>query len=306
MTDSIAAFIQQSQQRISQCLEQVLTQQASAYASTDHPQLSKLKEATAYSVQNGGKRLRPALVFAAAELANGHNTHDEDITLIAAAIECIHSYSLVHDDLPAMDDDDLRRGQPTCHIHYDEATAILVGDGLQALAFELITQTQHIDAAKQVQLIQQLAQAAGNFGMVGGQMIDLDAVGQTIDLANLENMHALKTGALIRASVAMGAITANATTEQLQHLDNYAQAIGLAFQIHDDILDIESSTEILGKPQGADSQLNKPTYPKLLGLDGAKEKRDALIQQAHQALNQCDADFLSLHALADFIIQRQH
>lgn len=300
-----AGYLQQCQQRVNLALQQLLQQQSSHYATSSEPLLQRLKAANAYSISNGGKRLRPALVYAGAE-ALGFTGLTQDLDKIAAAVECIHSYSLVHDDLPAMDDDDLRRGKPTCHIAYDEATAILVGDGLQALAFELITQTEQVAPATQVAIIQSLAQAAGNFGMVGGQMIDLESVDRQVSLEHLQSMHRLKTGALIRASVRIGAQLGGADNSQLAALDQYAGCIGLAFQVVDDILDVEADTATLGKTQGADAKLNKPTYPALLGMAAAKDKARELIADAHQALNTLHLPAEPLHQLADFIIARSH
>ena len=301
-------FLRRSQQRCNLALSQLLSTQSSFYAEGGTPALARLKTAAAYSIENGGKRIRPALVYAtAAALRPGAATVlDADLDLIAAAIECVHSYSLVHDDLPAMDDDDLRRGKPTCHIAFDEATAILVGDGLQALAFEALSQCQSIPAATLLQLVRQLAQAAGNFGMVGGQMIDLASEGQALTLAQLELLHSLKTGALIRASVQMAATACQASAQEIHWLDDYARAIGLAFQVQDDILDIESDTQTLGKPQGADQALVKATYPALLGLPQAKQKATDLIAQAQHALQQLPGDCQHLTQLADFIVQRNH
>lgn len=303
--DICVDFLQQSRQRVNTCLHAFLQQQQSPYAEANEPRLQRLKEASYYSVSNGGKRLRPALVYATADtLGVGHLTHDLD--LLAAAIECIHSYSLVHDDLPAMDDDDLRRGKATCHIAYDEATAILVGDGLQAFAFELVCQCQQISAPQKLAIISHLAQAAGNFGMVGGQAIDLESENTHPDLQQLEQMHSLKTGALIRSAVAIAAIAASADAQQIKALDEYANAIGLAFQVQDDILDIESDTETLGKPQGADVKLNKATYPALLGISAAKDKAQKLVSTAQRVLQPLAKDTKVLEALADFIIYRQH
>lgn len=297
--------MQTASERVNKALQLYLSCQASSFALTDNVQLARLKQANIYSISNGGKRLRPALVYATAQCFDSTINHD-DLDLVAAAVECIHSYSLVHDDLPAMDNDDLRRGKPTCHIAYDEATAILVGDGLQAYAFELLTKTKTLAPATQVSLIKQLAQAAGSFGMVGGQMIDLQSANEKVDIQHLQQMHGLKTGALIRASVAMGAISANASASTAILLDDYAVAIGLAFQVQDDILDIESDTETLGKPQGADIKLNKATYPALLGLTAAKEKAFSLVKKAHDALDKINNDCSLLHELADFIIERHH
>ena len=204
----------------------------------------------------------------------------------AAAVECIHSYSLIHDDLPAMDDDDLRRGQATCHKAFDDATAILAGDALQTMAFELLTQENHLysnkhsSASNRIKMIQTLARASGARGMVYGQAIDFESVGQRLSIEQLETMHKHKTGALIEASVMMGALCSDTeiTPAEESALKDYAQAIGLAFQVQDDILDIISDTETLGKPQGSDVELNKSTYPALLGLDGAKQKAQSLYQ----------------------------
>lgn len=299
------AFLQESRQRVNRTLLSHLALQSSPYAAADNKQLARLREANIYCVGNGGKRLRPALLYATAHCLND-KLDTADLDLLAAAIECIHSYSLVHDDLPAMDDDELRRGKPTCHIAFDEATAILAGDGLQAFAFELITLTRTLSAETQVQLVRELAQAAGNHGMVGGQAIDLASTSHTVDPSHLEQMHSLKTGALIRASVAMGAIAAGADMLTRQRLDRYASTIGLAFQVQDDILDIESDTATLGKTQGADQKHHKATYPALLGLPQAKAKAAELIRQSHDALAKIDSDCSLLHQLADFIVQRSH
>jgi geranylgeranyl pyrophosphate synthase len=265
---------------------------------------TQLRAAMRYSLFNGGKRVRPILAYAAALAIKP----EIDLTLIdpiAAALECLHSYSLVHDDLPAMDDDDLRRGKPTCHIAFTEATAILAGDGLQTLAFDLLTNTD-LPAAIQIKLIRQLAQGSGVEGMVLGQAIDLAAVDHQLDLAQLETMHRHKTGALIRASVAMGAISAGADDKQLAALDNYAAAIGLAFQVQDDILDVTGDTTTLGKQQGADIARNKPTYVSLLGLDAAKTKADELYRQALGALSGFDEGAAPLRQLASYIVQRSN
>ena len=211
----------------------------------------QLFAAMRYSIFNGGKRVRPALCFAAAEAVA---TSDGNTAKVAAALEMIHAYSLVHDDLPAMDDDDLRRGKPTCHIQFGEATAILAGDGLQSLAFQQLTELSDIPPETTVELIAMLSQLGGCHGMVAGQAIDLAATGTTLNLQQLKTMHAHKTGALIEASVLMGAIaTAQANPEKLRALKEFSTAIGLAFQIQDDILDVESSTELLGKQQGSDA-----------------------------------------------------
>ena len=276
-------------------------------AALDHyfpaqPDSTGLRAAMRYSLFNGGKRVRPTLAYSAA-LAITPAIDLARIDPIACALECLHSYSLVHDDLPAMDDDDLRRGKPTCHIAFSEATAILAGDGLQTLAFELLLHSD-LSAEIQVQLVSQLAQASGAGGMVLGQAIDLAAVDQQLSLAQLETMHRYKTGALIRASVAMGALAAGANRQQLDALDTYAAAIGLAFQVQDDILDVTADTETLGKQQGADIARNKPTYVSLLGLETARTKTAELQQQALFALNIFDSGADRLRQMADYIIQR--
>lgn len=264
----------------------------------------QLSAAMRYSVFNGGKRMRPILVYAAGQALQAPLTACDTA---AVAVELIHTYSLIHDDLPAMDDDDLRRGKPTCHIQFDEATAILAGDALQTAAFEVLLGSESlVTPAQQLALLKELAQASGGQGMVAGQMIDLASVGKQLDLAALENMHRHKTGALIIASVRMGAIAAQASDVQLKALTAYAAAIGLAFQVQDDILDIESDTETLGKQQGADQLLNKPTYPALLGLAEAKQKAQDLVSTALSALEHFGAEADLLRALARYTIQRNH
>lgn len=269
-----------------------------------HP--SRLHEAMRYATFNGGKRIRPLLVYLTGEALG------LDATLLdapACAVELIHCYSLVHDDLPAMDDDDLRRGKPTCHRAYDEATAILAGDALQAHAFQILAQDNKMiqDPAVRLRMIAQLAQASGSRGMCGGQAIDLGAVGRQLDLAELEDMHIHKTGALIRASVLLGAMSkADIDPDLLHRLDHFAKCIGLMFQIQDDILDVESDTATLGKQQGADQARNKPTYPALVGLTEAKQMAHELFSQAIASLEPLNEHAESLHWLADYIITRQH
>ena len=270
---------------------------------TPQPRLERLYSAMRYSVVNGGKRVRPLLAYASCEALGGQA---EQTDPAAAAVELIHAYSLIHDDLPAMDDDDLRRGQPTCHRAFDEATAILAGDGLQALAFELLAGATHWQPATRLQMVQLLGRAAGPQGMVGGQAIDLGAVGEQLDLATLESMHRHKTGALIRAAVQLGALaTEQVNDTQLAALGQYAESIGLAFQVQDDILDIESDTSVLGKQQGADVARDKPTYPALLGLDGAHQLADQLRDQAISAVDGFGPAAQRLRQLADYIVQRR-
>ncbi len=269
---------------------------------TDQPRLDRLFSAIRYSVTNGGKRIRPMLAYASCEALHG-DTAQADV--VAAAVEMIHAYSLIHDDLPAMDNDDLRRGQPTCHRAFDEATAILAGDALHALAFDWLAGEEAYPPATRLQMIQLLASAAGPAGMVGGQAIDLGAVGQTLDIGSLENMHRKKTGALIRAAVQLGAMASGrASQAQLLALGTYADCIGLAFQVQDDILDIESDTSVLGKQQGADIARDKPTYPALLGLQGARQLAESLRDQAIAALQPLNHNGGRLQQLADYIVQR--
>ena len=289
--------VQQVQQRLHQRLESALE----ALDIAD----DRLAAAMEHGLLNGGKRLRPFLAYAAAEAMGGHW---DSVDPVAVAMEMIHSYSLVHDDLPSMDDDDLRRGVPTCHIAFDEATAILAGDALQTAAFEHLSSSSLYTPEQTLELVRMLARGAGAAGMVAGQSIDLNHVGKQMTLEQLENMHRHKTGALIRKSVLMGAMT---VSYPLAHpvseaLTEYANAIGLAFQVQDDILDIEADTETLGKTQGADEALNKPTYPALLGLEGARQKAADLCQQAHRALDQVPGDTTLLQQLADYIIQRRY
>ncbi len=307
MSQSFQAYLQQAKQRADRALNLYVGSFASPYSPADSSEyLARLQQAMQYSLINGGKRVRPVLVYAAANAINPDTSASSNADKVACAVEMIHAYSLIHDDLPAMDDDDLRRGQPTCHKAFDEATAILAGDALQARAFELLTELEECPAETQLTLVKILSTASGQQGMVGGQAIDLGAADQTIDLEHLEIIHRLKTGALIRAAVAMGAILANASTQQLADLDRYAEAIGLAFQVQDDILDIESDTATLGKTQGADQALNKPTYPALLGLDGAKEKARQLHQQALTALEGIGDSAQTLKDLSSYIISRSH
>ncbi len=269
----------------------------------------QLVEAMRYGALLGGKRMRPYLVYATGQL---FGLDLKNLDAPAAAVECIHAYSLIHDDLPAMDDDDLRRGQPTCHIKFGEANAILAGDALQTLAFTILADGDMPDVLvkDRLSMVSELATASGASGMCGGQALDLAAEGQQVSLDSLEKIHRHKTGALIRAAVRMGALAAGNTGRAvLPILDTYAQAIGLAFQVQDDILDVIGDTATLGKRQGADQQLGKSTYPALLGLDGAKAKAMDLYQEAVSALDQLAAlsyNTAPLLALASFIIERDN
>ena len=264
----------------------------------------RLFTAMRYSVFNGGKRLRPALCFAAADAIGNSNSNTAKV---AAAVEMIHAYSLIHDDLPAMDNDDLRRGKPTCHIQFDEATAILAGDALQSLAFQQLTELTDISSDSKVELLSMLASYSGCSGMAAGQAIDLAATGQTLDIDQLDTMHRHKTGALIEASVLMGAITADGASQaQLSALRDFAHAIGLAFQVQDDILDVESSTEQLGKQQGSDAANNKSTYTSLLGLERARNQAASLYQQSIDSLEVFADRAEPLRQLASFIVNRAY
>ena len=268
----------------------------------DLPQVDeRLHQAMSYALLLGGKRVRPFLVYATGTMLGASN---DDLDWSAAAVECIHGYSLVHDDLPAMDDDDLRRGHPTCHIKFDDATAILAGDALQTLAFELLTQADNLSAEQRLSCIRALAGASGSHGMCGGQALDMAATDQQVSLAQLEKIHHYKTGALISAAVEMGAITANASADERAALRRYSQAIGLAFQVQDDILDLIGNTEILGKPQGSDVAANKSTYPALLGLEQAQQKAQLLVDEALHALAALPYNSQPLADFARFIIAR--
>jgi geranylgeranyl pyrophosphate synthase len=270
-------------------------------------QPGELHAAMRYAALSGGKRIRPLLVY-----ASGRAIGIEERALdgAAAAVEIIHAYSLIHDDLPAMDDDDLRRGRPTCHKAFDEATAILAGDAMQALAFHILASDPALPCspATRLAMIDALAVASGSRGMAGGQAIDLASVGRELNLAELENMHIHKTGELIRASVRMAALCAEHADEQTrERLDRYAACIGLAFQIRDDILDVEGDTETLGKTQGADIARNKPTFPGLLGMDAAKTHARTLHEEALAALEAFDDESCAaLRWIADFIVNRIH
>jgi len=264
----------------------------------------RLQEAMRYAITNGGKRVRPILTYAT---GNALGIPLERLDVPACAVEMMHAYSLVHDDLPAMDDDDLRRGSPTLHKKYGEATAILAGDALQALAFTVLAANpdDELDATARLQMLSVLGEASGADGMAAGQAIDLESVGKTLTLEQLENMHRHKTGALIRASARMAVLAANKRDSELHDkIDNYAGTVGLSFQIVDDILDITGDTETLGKPQGADVALNKPTYPALMGLDGAKAYAQKMHMAAIDSLSGLGPEFDELRQLSEYIVKR--
>jgi farnesyl diphosphate synthase len=264
----------------------------------------RLHEAMRYSVLGGGKRVRPLLAFAAGELVDAI---EDRVVIVAAAVELIHAYSLVHDDLPSMDNDVLRRGKPTCHVEYDEATALLVGDSLQSLAFQLMAEHRLTDNPMiQLEMIKRLAHASGSRGMAGGQAIDLGSVGKTLTLPELEFMHVHKTGALIRVSVMLGASCGgHLLEEQLGNLDHFAKCMGLAFQVVDDVLDAEATTATLGKTAGKDADNNKPTYVSILGIKRARELAEELRGEAYRSLESFGAAADRLRQVTDFIIQRE-
>jgi farnesyl diphosphate synthase len=264
----------------------------------------RLADAMTYAAMGGGKRIRPILVYAACELAGGTA---EMADVAAAAIELLHTYSLVHDDLPAMDDDDLRRGRATCHRAYDEATAILAGDTLHTLAFEMLSSAGNYSASQRVDLIRTLCYAAGADGMAAGQMQDMQAQGQLQTLAALEEMHYLKTGRLITASLQLGLIASGREDASLAAaLTEYGDAIGLAFQVQDDILDVTGSADVLGKSSGSDEKLGKSTFPGLIGLEPSRQRATQLCDQACAAIAGQAPEHSVLVALARYIIERQH
>lgn len=262
----------------------------------------RLHEAMRYAAQGGGKRIRPLLVYAAGELGDDQDC-SEALDAAAVAIECIHAYSLVHDDLPCMDDDDLRRGRPTVHKAFDEATALLVGDALQTRAFEILANA-NCDAQVRLNMISALAAASGSRGMAGGQAIDLESVGKTLDLAGLKQMHAMKTGALLSCAVELGGIAAQLNQTQMAHLESYSKSLGLAFQIVDDVLDATADSQTLGKTAGKDAAANKPTYVTLMGLDYAKSQAIELQEVAIANLDSFGTQAQALKDLALLVVNR--
>lgn len=295
-TKMLDEFLTRCQQRVDQRLAEKLDAEIISHT---------LQQAMQYACLGGGKRIRPVLAYGSALAVGGELAAADNA---AAAVELIHSYSLVHDDLPAMDDDDLRRGKPTVHKAYDEATAILVGDALQSLAFALLSSdSEPLEAAHSLAMVHLLSQAAGATGMVGGQSLDFEAVGEKLTLEQLEQMHKLKTGALIRCAVLLGGMSAGSASEsQMNALADYADNIGLAFQVQDDILDVTSDTSQLGKPQGSDSNKNKPTYVSLLGIEQAKELAASLSHKAIAALEGFPASADPLRELAAYVVSRFH
>ncbi|NEV60718.1 (2E,6E)-farnesyl diphosphate synthase [Thiorhodococcus minor] len=267
-------------------------------------QPSRLHEAMRYTVLASGKRIRPLLAYAAGEAMGVEN---DALDRPAASVELIHAYSLIHDDLPAMDDDDLRRGRPTCHRAFDEATAILAGDALQTLAFQILAEAPGLRAESRIRMVETLSRASGSRGMVGGQAMDLEAEGTPLDVAMLENIHIHKTGALIRASVQMGIrARGDVVPDHAERLDHFAKCLGLAFQIKDDILDVEGDTSEIGKTAGRDLELNKATYPAIVGLTEAKEMAKRLTDEAHAALEVFGGAADPLRWVANALLERKH
>ncbi|MDA0127408.1 (2E,6E)-farnesyl diphosphate synthase [Vibrio sp. MarTm2] len=287
-------------------LQQRSNQQLERWLDTLPHQQQSLIDAMRYGLLLGGKRARPFLVYITGQMLG---CSLEQLDTPAAAIECIHAYSLIHDDLPAMDDDELRRGQPTCHIKFDEATAILTGDALQTLSFTILAEGQLSPEAEaqRIMMVKVLAEASGAAGMCMGQALDLAAENRVVSLQELEEIHRNKTGALMKCAIRMGALAAGEKgIEFLPLLDKYADAIGLAFQVQDDILDVISDTETLGKPQGSDQELNKSTYPALLGLEGAINKAHTLLKEALQALDAIPYNTELLEEFARYVIERKN
>ena len=298
MSSALKEYLVTSQERVEKALELRLP------VNTVLPK--RLHDAMRYSTLDGGKRMRPMLTYSAGKALG---IAPEILDGPACAVEMIHVYSLIHDDLPAMDDDDLRRGKATSHVAYDEATAILAGDALQALAFQTLAEdsSMQASAATRINMITALTKASGSQGMVGGQAIDLESVGKKLSIPELENMHIHKTGALIRVAVQLASLSqVDLDPAIASKLDHYAKCIGLSFQVKDDILDEESDTATLGKTQGKDQNNDKPTYPALLGLDGAKKKAQDLHEQAVASLAGFGTEADLLRDLSLYIIQRDH
>ena len=296
MTFNLTSYISSQNVLINRFLESAIPEKN---------QDQRIVAAMKYSLMAGGKRLRPVLCVAAAEAVGGEPT---DALPAAGALEMVHTYSLIHDDLPAMDDDELRRGKPTCHVAFDEATAILAGDALLTLAFQILSSVEISNsshAAAWLKVIRTIACAAGYGGMIQGQMLDISSEGRTLSMAELESMHHLKTGALIAASLRCGAIIGGANEEQVTALERYAQNVGLAFQVADDILNVEGDPELMGKAVGTDQLREKSTYPSILGLNESKELAHNLVRKALQAIENFDNKSDALRAIATYIIERK-
>jgi geranylgeranyl diphosphate synthase type II len=295
--EALARYLEERRLQVDEALGRYLPEAG------DHPK--EIHEAVRYSVFAGGKRLRPILVLAAAEATGGQVEH---ALSAAAAIELIHTYSLIHDDLPAMDDDDFRRGRPTCHKVYGEALAILAGDALLTQAFILLSgepSSLRADAVARLRVINEIAQAAGSRGMVGGQVVDILQEDREVDLATLLYLHTHKTGSLIRACLRVGGIISSAGSEQMEALTRYGDRIGLAFQIVDDILDLEGSLEALGKRAGSDLRKKKATFPGLLGLEESRQRARSLVREAKHALSVFGDRGAALGAIADYVVARR-
>lgn len=302
-----AEYLAQQAQRVETTLERLVRNSDSPYAEAPSAGATeRLFEAMRYALLGGGKRLRPALFFASYEALDGATIEPADQDRIACALECLHAYSLVHDDLPVMDDDDLRRGRPSCHRAFDEATAVLAGDALQALGFELLCGCESIAPQRRIAMLAELSRAVGGLGMVGGQAIDLAVVAQQPSSAALETMHRLKTGALIRAAVRLAVLGRGAAQAQAAALDAYASAIGLAFQLRDDLLDVEQSTAVLGKTAGADQARNKPTAVSVSGVAATRARLEQLLGEARQSLRDVGLEQTPLAQLADYVVERGH
>jgi len=288
------SYLSSKRKQINQALDSI-------FANTSN----KIVKAMKYSLMAGGKRIRPVLCIAAAETVGGQS---QDVINAACALEMIHTYSLIHDDLPAMDNDDIRRGQPTCHVAFDEATAILAGDALLTLAFEVLSSTEFVQdnhVRNWMNVIHTIATAAGYKGMIEGQMQDMAGEGHLLCLEDLENMHALKTGALIEASVTVGAILGKGSPDQIQQLKTYSKNIGLAFQVTDDLLDVEGDPNVMGKDAGSDQARSKSTYPALLGIEQSKQFAKKLVNNALKALDYFDNKAHPLRAIAYYIVDRK-
>ncbi len=296
MTVDLTEYLSQHKTMVNTALDRLLPGEAKP------PQ--RLNQAIRHSLMNGGKRLRPILVLASAQAVGGAS---ENLLPFACALECIHTYSLIHDDLPAMDDDDLRRGRPTCHKQFDEATAILAGDALLTMAFELAARPiKGVSASDSLAMVAQLAQDAGIHGMVGGQMMDMQAENRAVELTELQYIHIHKTGALIRSSCMAGACLGGGGKKQVKKIKRYGEAIGLAFQIADDILDVVGDSKVMGKSAGQDQQNAKATYPALMGLGRARDEAEFLVSEALDALDGFSDAADPLRAIAGYITKRTH
>lgn len=290
----LKSYLSSKREQINQALDSIFSNTS-----------SKIVKAMKYSLMAGGKRIRPVLCLAAAETVGRQS---QDVIRAACALEMIHTYSLIHDDLPAMDNDDMRRGHPTCHVAFDEATAILAGDALLTLAFEMLSSIEFIqdnNVLNWLRVIHTISTAAGYKGMIEGQMLDIAGEGHVLSLKDLESMHALKTGALIEASVTVGAIIGKGSIDQVQHLKTYAKNIGLAFQVTDDLLDVEGDPNIMGKNVGSDQARSKSTYPALLGIEQSKQFAKKLVNNALKALDYFDNKAHPLRAIANYIVDRK-